>query len=87
MGVAFLYYWPVMLALVSRAAPAKVNATMMGGAFLALFVGSVTMGWIGSYYGADAPGRLLGDRRRDRPGRRPDRARHRPAAGRGLAPA
>ena len=36
MGIAFLYYWPVLLALVSQAAPAKVNATLMGGAFLAL---------------------------------------------------
>jgi POT family proton-dependent oligopeptide transporter len=50
MGIGFLYYWPVLLALVSRAAPAKVNATMMGGAFLALFAGSVTMGWVGSFY-------------------------------------
>lgn len=30
MGVSFLFYWPVTLALVSRAAPAPVNATMMG---------------------------------------------------------
>ena len=50
MGIAFLYYWPVTLALVSRAAPAKVNATMMSATFLALFAGSVLMGWIGSYY-------------------------------------
>ena len=50
MGIAFLYYWPVTLALVSRAAPAKVNATMMSATFLALFAGSVIMGWIGSYY-------------------------------------
>jgi POT family proton-dependent oligopeptide transporter len=50
MGIAFLYYWPVTLALVSRAAPAKVNATMMSATFLALFAGSVIMGWIGSFY-------------------------------------
>jgi POT family proton-dependent oligopeptide transporter len=50
MGIAFLYYWPVTLALVSRAAPAKVNATMMSAVFLALFAGNVLMGWIGSYY-------------------------------------
>ncbi|HYD13908.1 MAG TPA: peptide MFS transporter [Allosphingosinicella sp.] len=50
MGIAFLYYWPVLLALVSRAAPAKVNATMMSASFLALFAGSVLMGWLGSYY-------------------------------------
>lgn len=50
MGIAFLYYWPVLLALISRAAPAKVNATLMGGAFLSLFIGNVTMGWVGSFY-------------------------------------
>jgi proton-dependent oligopeptide transporter, POT family len=55
MGVGFLYYWPVVLALVSQAAPPKVNSTMMGGAFLALFVGSVTMGWIGSFYAEMSP--------------------------------
>ena len=55
MGVAFLWYWPVFLALLSRAAPAKVNATMMSGSFLALFVASVLMGWLGSYYGEMHP--------------------------------
>jgi len=55
MGVAFLYYWPVMLALVSRQAPAKINATMMGCAFLTIFVGSVIMGWVGSFYSAMSP--------------------------------
>ena len=50
MGVGFLYYWPVMLALISQTAPAKINATLMGGAFLALFVGTVLMGWVGSFY-------------------------------------
>jgi POT family proton-dependent oligopeptide transporter len=55
MGVAFLYYWPVLLALVSQAAPAKINATLMGGAFMALFVAGVAMGWIGSFYDAMSP--------------------------------
>jgi len=55
MGIAFLYYWPVLLALVSQAAPLKVNATLMGGAFLALFVGNVTMGWVGSFYDEMSP--------------------------------
>jgi POT family proton-dependent oligopeptide transporter len=50
MGIGFLYYWPVTLALVSQSAPAKVNATLMGGSFLSLFVGSVVMGWVGSFY-------------------------------------
>jgi POT family proton-dependent oligopeptide transporter len=50
MGIAFLYYWPTLLALVSRAAPASVNATMMGVCFLTLFVGNNLIGWIGGYY-------------------------------------
>ena len=55
MGVAFMWYWPVTLALVSKAAPAKVNSTLMGGAFLSLFIGSTTMGWVGSFYDRMSP--------------------------------
>lgn len=55
LGIAFLYYWPVLLALVSRAAPAKVNATMMGIAFMSLFISYVLMGWIGGFYGRLGP--------------------------------
>jgi POT family proton-dependent oligopeptide transporter len=50
MGLAFIWYWPVLLALISRAAPAKVNATLVSASFLSLFVGSVAMGWVGSFY-------------------------------------
>lgn len=52
MGIGFMYYWPITLAVVSKAAPAKINSTMMGVAFLALFIGSVSMGWVGSHYGS-----------------------------------
>ena len=55
MGFAFIYYWPVLLALISEAAPAKVNSTLMGGAFLSLFAGSVVMGWVGSFYEQMSP--------------------------------
>ena len=55
MGIAFLYYWPTLLALVSRAAPAKVNATLMGSAFLSLFVGNIIMGWVGGFYDRMTP--------------------------------
>jgi POT family proton-dependent oligopeptide transporter len=55
MGFAFIYYWPVLLALISEAAPAKVNSTLMGGAFLSLFAGSVLMGWVGSFYETMSP--------------------------------
>ncbi|MFL6743505.1 MAG: peptide MFS transporter [Sphingomicrobium sp.] len=50
MGAAFMWYWPITLALISRAAPEKVNSTLMGGAFLSLFAGSTIMGWVGSFY-------------------------------------
>lgn len=50
MGLGFMWYWPVTLALVSQAAPAKINSTMVSAAFLALFVGVTAMGWVGSFY-------------------------------------
>lgn len=50
LGIAFLYYWPTLLALVSRAAPAKVNATLMGIAYMSLFVSNILIGWIGGFY-------------------------------------
>jgi POT family proton-dependent oligopeptide transporter len=50
MGVGFMWYWPITLTLVSQGAPAKVNSTLMGGAFLSLFLGTIAMGWVGSFY-------------------------------------
>ncbi len=50
LGTAFIYQWPTLLALVSRMAPEKVKATMMGGVFLSLFIANTTVGWIGGYY-------------------------------------
>ena len=49
-GVGFIYYWPTLLALVSRCAPAKVNSTMMGICFLVLFIANNLIGWIGTFY-------------------------------------
>lgn len=49
-GIGFLYYWPTLLALVSRMAPPQVNATMMGLAFMSIFVGNILIGWIGGFY-------------------------------------
>ena len=48
MGVAFLYDWPPLLALVSRVAPASINATMVSAAYLTLFVANILMGWVGT---------------------------------------
>jgi POT family proton-dependent oligopeptide transporter len=50
LGISFIYYWPTLLALVSRAAPVGVNATLMGVAMLTLFVANVVVGWIGGWY-------------------------------------
>jgi POT family proton-dependent oligopeptide transporter len=50
LGISFLYYWPTLLALVSRSAPAKVNSTLMGLAFMSLFISNNLIGWIGGFY-------------------------------------
>ena len=55
MGVAFMWYWPVLLALISGNAPGKVNSTMMGLTFVAIFIASVTAGWVGSFYDQMSP--------------------------------
>jgi len=49
-AVAYLYAGPVALALVSRAAPAAVNAAMVGTYYLALFAGGLISGWLGRFY-------------------------------------
>ncbi|QKG70674.1 peptide MFS transporter [Erythrobacter mangrovi] len=49
-GVAFMYQWPTALALVSRRAPAKINALMMAGAYLTLFVVGIGSGFIARFY-------------------------------------
>lgn len=50
LGIGFLYYWPTLLALVSRTAPVAIRATLMGAVFLSLFVGNFIIGWIGGLY-------------------------------------
>jgi len=55
LGIAFMHYWPALLALVSRVAPACVNSTMMGFVFIALFVGTLLVGWIGGRYERMSP--------------------------------
>ena len=58
MGIAFLYYWPTLLALVSRAAPAKVNSTLMGLTFMSLFIANNLIGWLGGFYEKMGPTRF-----------------------------
>jgi POT family proton-dependent oligopeptide transporter len=55
LGISFLYYWPTLLALVSRTAPLRANATMMGVAFLSLFVSYSLLGRIGGLYETMTP--------------------------------
>jgi POT family proton-dependent oligopeptide transporter len=50
LGIGFLYYWPPLLALVSRVAPPSLKSTLMGCAFLSLFVSNIAIGWIGGFY-------------------------------------
>ena len=50
MGLAWMYYWPTTLAIVSKAAPPRVASTLMGVAFLSPFVAHVLAGWVGSYF-------------------------------------
>ena len=54
-GLAFMWYWPVTLSIVSALAPSLVKSTLMGGAFVALFIGTVIMGWVGSFYDQMTP--------------------------------
>ena len=60
LGIAFLYYWPTLLALVSRAAPQGLKSTMMGCAFLSLSVSNFTLGRIGTYYEHMSPAAFWG---------------------------
>lgn len=55
MGIGFLYYWPTLMALVSRRSPAQASGAMLGVIFLSLFVAKTTMGWIGSLYETMTP--------------------------------
>lgn len=50
LGIAFMYYWPTLLALISRAAPARVSATLVSGVYLTLFLSNLLIGWIGALY-------------------------------------
>lgn len=49
-AIGFLYVGPIMLALVSRAAPISVNAMMVGAYYLSIFAGGMASGWLGRFY-------------------------------------
>ena len=50
LGIAFIWQWPTLLALVSRVAPQRLKSTLMGAAFLTLFASNTTVGRIGGLY-------------------------------------
>lgn len=58
LGIGFLYYWPNLLALVSRTAPPAIKATMMGVVFLTLFISNMTLGRLGALYEVIGPARF-----------------------------
>jgi POT family proton-dependent oligopeptide transporter len=57
-GLAFMYYWPLTLGLVAARAPERVRSTLMGASFIALFLGNVLLGWVGSFYSLMTPERF-----------------------------
>ena len=54
-GIAFMWTWPTVLALVSRRAPAKVNAMMIAVTYLTAFATGIGSGYIAGYYEAMGP--------------------------------
>jgi POT family proton-dependent oligopeptide transporter len=54
-AAAYLYAGPIALALASRAAPAAVNAMMVGAYYLALFAGGIVSGWLGRFFEVMSP--------------------------------
>jgi POT family proton-dependent oligopeptide transporter len=50
LGLAYLYYWPALMALVARAAPPRLKGTLMSCVFLSLFAANIIIGWLGKFY-------------------------------------
>ena len=55
MGIGLIFYWPVALSLVSQAAPARVNSTMISLTYLSIFLSNILAGWLGSDYERMSP--------------------------------
>ena len=49
-AIGYLYAAPIALSLVSRAAPAAVNAMLVGSYYLGIFIGGIVSGWLGRFY-------------------------------------
>jgi POT family proton-dependent oligopeptide transporter len=50
-GIGYLYFAPVVIALVSRVAPPHLTAVAISIYYLSIFAGSVASGWLGRFYG------------------------------------
>jgi POT family proton-dependent oligopeptide transporter len=55
---AYLFVMPVLLAAVSRTAPVRLTATLMGVAYAGLFVANLTAGWLARFYAPLGPARF-----------------------------
>jgi POT family proton-dependent oligopeptide transporter len=47
---AYLFVYPIGMALFSRTAPPAINSLMIGIYFLSVFAGSLLVGWVGQFY-------------------------------------
>ena len=59
-GTSFMLVWPTVLAFVSRRSPHAINARMMAGAYLALFVTGIVTGWLARFYEPMGPAAFWG---------------------------
>ncbi|USI74765.1 oligopeptide:H+ symporter [Sphingomonas morindae] len=57
-STGYLFVMPVLLAEVSRAAPARATATLMGLAYAGLFVANLAAGWLARFYAPLGPARF-----------------------------
>ena len=55
LGAGFMYVGPIMMSLISRAAPLAVNAMMVGSYYLSIFIGGMFSGWLGRFYEVLSP--------------------------------
>ncbi|WP_417318647.1 peptide MFS transporter [Emcibacter sp.] len=54
-GWGFMHLGPIIMALISRAAPTTINATMVSTYYLSLFIGGTAAGWLGKFYEQMSP--------------------------------
>jgi POT family proton-dependent oligopeptide transporter len=57
-GIGFIYYWPTLLALTFRVASPALKSTLLGIAFISLFISSIVAGGLGSLYETIGPTRF-----------------------------